>query len=178
MSGSKKTRFGNKYGFFLSDASNEEVVSISKELTDEFSAQTKTVNCTALALLAISMGSMFLAISMVMDTSSVASTGYKNVLFLMRMIGIAFLCLSALVAALVVQKAMKVSSFSALIWRHIRETASDENTYEQINVVKTINFELSSAKSMIVTGSMMIVFSGIFLGFSYVIQMMAASGYL
>ena len=92
--------------------------------------------------------------------------------------GIAFMCITALIAFLVIQKVNKASSFSPLMWRHIRETASDETAYEQMDAVRSLDFFVSSAKNLNVTAALTLVLSGIFLGFSYIYQMMAASGYL
>ena len=171
----KPSKFSRRYETFLSEASNEEIVSISKELAEEMNAQIKSTTVTALTLLGISMGALILSISLVTD---LAASSIKNMIFLMRMISIAFMCITALIAFLVIQKVNKASSFSPLMWRHIRETASDETAYEQMDAVRSLDFFVSSAKNLNVTAALTLVLSGIFLGFSYIYQMMAASGYM
>lgn len=163
---------------FLSEASNEEIVSISKELTDEISSQVRTVGNTALTLLAISLISLILSISLVADLSGTLSGATKNTIFLLRMISIAFLCLTALIAYLVVSKTTYASSYSALMWRRIRETASDETVYEHMGAVRGLNYSLASSKNLSVLATLTLVLAGLFLGMSYIYQMMAVSGYL
>ena len=174
----KPSKFSRRYETFLSEASNEEIVSISKELAEEMNAQIKSTAVTALTLLGISMGALILSISLVTDLAASIASSIKNMIFLMRMISIAFMCITALIAFLVIQKVNKASSFSPLMWRHIRETASDETAYEQMDAVRSLDFFVSSAKNLNVTAALTLVLSGIFLGFSYIYQMMAASGYL
>ena len=174
----KLTKFSRRYESFLSEASNEEIVSISKELADEMNSQIKATNVNALTLLGISMGALILSISLVSDLSSSIASTIKNTIFLMRMISIAFMCMTALISFLVLQKVTAASSYSPLIWRHIRETASDEKAYEQMDAVRKLDFLVSSAKNLNVTASLTLVLSGVFLGFSYIYQMMAASGYM
>ena len=159
----KPSKFGRRYETFLSEASNEEIVSISKELAEEMNAQIKSTTVTALTLLGISMGALILSISLVTDLAASIASSIKNMIFLMRMISIAFMCITALIAFLVIQ---------------IRETASDETAYEQMDAVRSLDFFVSSAKNLNVTAALTLVLSGIFLGFSYIYQMMAASGYL
>ena len=174
----KLTRFSNRYSTFLSEASNEEVISISKELAEEFSAQIKSVNSNAVALLGISMVTMIFAISLVTDLSSTVSAAVKNTIFLMRMISISFMCLTCLIAYLVMQKISRASSVSPLMWRHIRETATDENAYELIDAVRALDFAVASSKNLNTTAALTLMLAGLFMGFSYVYQMMAAAGYL
>lgn len=174
----KLPKFSRRYESFLSEASNEEIVSISKELADEMNSQIKSTNVTALTLMGISMGALILSISLVTDLSTTIASTIKNTIFLMRMISIAFMCITALISFLVLQKVIKASSYSPLIWRHIRETASDEKAYEQMDAVRSLDFLVSSAKNLNVTAALTLVMSGFILGFSYIYQMMAASGYL
>lgn len=174
----KLTRFRNRYSTFLSEASNEEIVSISKELTEEFSAQIKSVNSNAVALLGIAMVAMIFAISLIADLSTSVSAAVKNVIFLMRMISVSFMCLTCLISYLVLQKISSASSVSPLMWRHIRETATDENAYELIDAVRALDFAVASSKNLNVTAALTLMLSGLFMGFSYVYQMMAAAGYI
>ena len=174
----KLTRFRNRYSTFLSEASNEEIVSISKELTEEFSAQIKSVNSNAVALLGIAMVAMIFAISLIADLSTSVSAAVKNVIFLMRMISVSFMCLTCLISYLVLQKISSASSVSPLMWRHIRETATDENAYELIDAVRALDFAVASSKNLNVTAALTLVLSGMIMGISYIYQTMAAAGYM
>ena len=84
--------FEKRYDSFLSEASNEEVVSISKELMDVIATQIRSINLNALTLLGISMASLILSISLVSDLSSSITGSTKNIIFLLRMTSIAFMC--------------------------------------------------------------------------------------
>ena len=174
----KLTRFSKRYSSFLSDASNEEIVSISKELADEFSSQIKSVNTNAMALLGISIIALIFAISLVTDLSSTVSVAVKNVIFLMRMFAVTFICLTCLICYLVIQRVSRASSVSSLMWRHVRESASDDKAYELIDAVRVLDFAVASAKNLNVTATLTLMLGGLFMGFSYVYQMMVGAGYI
>ena len=53
--GRRFSKFSKKYSLCLAEASNEEIVSISKELTDEIAVQVRAVNIAALAILSVSV---------------------------------------------------------------------------------------------------------------------------
>lgn len=178
MSNRKRVpHFGQRYDSFLSEASNEEIVSTSKELMDVIASQIRLININALTLLGISMASLILSISLVADLSSSIGSSVKNVIFLLRMISIAFLCITGLIAYLVLQRVMRASSYSPLYWRHVRETATDESAYEQMDSVRQLDFTITSARNLNLTATLTLVIAGLFLGISYIYQMMAASGY-
>ena len=85
----KNGKFSKKYGLFLSDASNEEIVSVSKELLNGMSDEVKSVNATALALLASSLVSLILLISLVSGMDSTLTGNLKAIIFLTRISAIA-----------------------------------------------------------------------------------------
>jgi len=83
-----------------------------------------------------------------------------------------------MIAYIVIQRISSASSFSPLMWRRIRETATDENTYEQMDAVRALDFALVSAKNLNVTATLTLVLSGMIMGISYIYQTMAAAGYM
>ena len=178
MSRKRISSFEKRYDSFLSEASNEEVVSISKELMDVIASQIRSINLNALTLLGISMASLILSISLVSDLSSSITGSTKNIIFLLRMTSIAFMCITSLISYLVIQRVMRSYSHSPLYWRHVRETATDESAYEQMDSIRNLDFTITSARNLNLTATLTLVMAGLFLGFSYIYQMMAASGYL
>ena len=75
-------KFSGKYGLFLSDASNEEIVSVSKELMNGVSSEIKSVNSTAIGLLGVSILSVIFLISFI-STAEISVTGtLKAIVFL------------------------------------------------------------------------------------------------
>ena len=138
-------KFSKKYGLFLSDASNEEIVSVSKELLNGMSDEVKSVNATALALLASSLVSLILLISLVSGLDSSLSGTLKSIIFLTRISSIALLCMSALTASLSISKMSDASSISSILWRNIRETADDEKAFERTQAVKAIGDLVTSS---------------------------------
>ena len=94
----KLGKFVKKYGLFLSEASNEEIVSVSKELMNEMSSEVKTTNVGAVSILATSIVSLILMISLIsgMDTSLVGTA--KSIVFLTRITAVALLCISSILA--------------------------------------------------------------------------------
>lgn len=170
-------QFGRKYDLFLSEASNEEIVSISKELLDVFDARLRSINLNALTLMGISMVSMILSISLVSDLSTALSGSTKNIIFLMRMIAIAFMGLTLLVSYLALQKVSQAIAYAPLYWKNVRETATDESAYQHSDSIRTIDFMAGSAKNLNLVATLTLVIAGLSLAVSYIFQMMAASGY-
>ena len=175
--GNGLNKFSGKYGFFLSEASNEEIVSISKELTDEMSEQIKMVNNTAIALLGFSVISLVLSITLI--ASSMSATGtYGTMVFLFQVLGIALLALSAFFAYLGIQGMLNASSIPTVIWRNVRETANDDKAYEQMGAVKQLNKLLVAAKSNARFASLSLAFGGLCIGLAYIVQLLATYGYI
>ena len=171
-------KFSKKYGLFLSDASNEEIVSVSKELLNGMSDEVKSVNATALALLASSLVSLILLISLVSGLDSSLSGSLKSIIFLTRISSIALLCMSALTASLSISKMSDASSISSILWRNIRETADDEKAYEQTQAVKAISMLVNSSKKTMKITAIAIAVAGVILGFGFVFELLAASSYI
>ena len=174
----KTGKFSKKYGLFLSDASNEEIVSVSKELLNGMSDEVKTVNATALALLASSLVSLILLISLVSGMDSTLTGNLKAIIFLTRISAIALLCLSAFTASLSISKMSDASSISSILWRNIRETADDERAYEQTQAVKAIGVLVTASKRMMKLTAVAIAIAGMILGFGFVFELLAASSYI
>ena len=171
-------KFSKKYGLFLSDASNEEIVSVSKELMNEMSSEVKTVNGTALSLLAASLVSLILMISLVssLDTSLIGTA--KSVVFLTRITAIALLCMSAVVSGIIIMRMSDASSISSILWRNVRETADDERAYEQTQAVKVIGDMLNSSKNQMKLSAISIAAAGIILGFGFIYELLIVAGYM
>lgn len=174
----KLPRFGKKYGFFLSDASNEEIVSISKELSDEMSDQARFANGTSIAVLGIAVFSVILSILLISGLDASVSGSAKSTIFLFRMISVAFFGLASLVAYVALANTLEATSVSTLLWRHVREPASDENAYEQMQAVRKLGHMVILAKNLVRMSLLILVIGGLMLGTSYIYQMMILSGYI
>lgn len=174
----KMGKFSKKYGLFLSDASNEEIVSVSKELMNEMSSEVKTVSGTALGLLAAAIVSLILMISLVSTLDSSLSGTSKSIVFLTRITAIAFLCMSAVVSSLILARMSDASSISSILWRNVRETANDEKAYEQTQAVKAISTLLSSSKNQMKMSALTIAFAGIILGAGFIYELLVSASYL
>ena len=171
-------KFSGKYGLFLSDASNEEIVSVSKELMNGMSSEIRTVGGTALGLLAASLVSLILMISLVSGLDSDLSGMSKSVVFLTRITAIAFLCLSAVMSSLILARMSDASSISSILWRNVRETANDEKAYEQTQAVKAISTLLTSSKNQMKMAAIAIAFAGIILGAGFIYELLVSASYL
>ena len=172
-------KFGKKYGLFLSDASNEEIVSVSKELMNEMSSEVKTVNGTALAILSASLVSSILMISLIsgMDSTSLVGTS-ESIVFLTRITAIAMLCISAVISGIVMFRMSDASSISSILWRNVRETADDERAYEQTQAIKVISTLLSTAKRHVKMCAAAMAFAAIALGSGFIYELLVAASYI
>lgn len=174
----KTGKFNRKYGLFLSDASNEEIVSVSKELMNEMSSEVKTVNGTALGLLAASLVSLILMISLVSGLSTTLTGTSKSIVFLTRITAIALLCMSAVVTSMIISRMSDASSISSILWRNVRETANDEQAFEQTQAVKAISTMLTSSKNQMKLTAMAIAMAGIILGAGFIYELLVSASYL
>ena len=174
----KIAKFAKKYGLFLSDASNEEIVSVSKELMNGMSAEIKTVNNTAVAVLASSVVALILMISLISGlNSSLTGTG-KSFVFMTRITAIALLVITSALACKVMMRMSDASSISSILWRNIRETASDESAYEQTRAVTVIGSILMASKQHLKLAALAIAFSSIVLGSGFIYELLVAASYL
>lgn len=171
-------KFGKKYGLFLSDASNEEIVSVSKELMNEMSSEVKTVNTTALALLAASLVSSILMISLVSGMGSTLVGTSQSIVFLTRITAIALLCISAVIASIVMLRMTDASSISSILWRNVRETADDERAYEQTQAIKVISTLLNTCKKHVKISAMAMAFAVIALGSGFIYELLVTASYI
>ena len=171
-------KFSGKYGLFLSDASNEEIVSVSKELMNGVSSEIKSVNSTAMALLGVSVLSMIFLISLI-STADITVTGaLKAIVFLTRILSIALLCLAAIFAGIIIGKAADASSIASLLWRNVRENVSDEKAYEQIQAVRVAGTLLTSSKALVKVAALTVAIAGVILALGFVLELLSAYSYI
>ncbi len=176
--GTRLNKFSRKYGLFLSDASNEEIVSVSKELTAELAYQVKSVNTVGLATLMSTLLSLIFLVTFVSSTPTSLYGTEKSVVFLTRILSISLLCISVLLSGLIVSRMSDASSISTIFWKNIRETANDERAYEQTQAVRTISSLVNSSKNLVKYAIMTISLAGLVLGFGFVYEMLVVANYL
>ena len=117
-------KFSRKYGLFLSNASNEEIVSVSKELMNGLSAEMKVTHNTSVALLATSMVTLIMMISLISGMSSTLIGTAKSIILLTKITAIAMVCISAVLSAKVIMSMSDASFVASILWRNVRETAA------------------------------------------------------
>ena len=171
-------KFARKYGLFLSDASNEEIVSVSKELMNEMSTEIKTVNNTSVAVLASSMVALILIIAFVPGVSTTLTGSGKSFVFLTRITAIALLCISSALSCKVMVSMSDASSISSILWRNVRETADDESAYEQTQAVGTIGNLLMASKQHIKMAGLAVAASVILLGAGFIYELLVTASYI
>ena len=171
-------KFSRKYGLFLSDASNEEIVSVSKELMNGMSAELKITHNTAVALLATSLIGLIMMISLISGMSTVLIGTAKSIIFLTKISAIAMICIAAVLSAKVIMSLSDASFIASIIWRNVRETANDESAYEQTQAVRVISSILVVAKQYIKLAALAVAISIVLLGAGYVYEAMVAAGYI
>ena len=171
-------KFSRKYGLFLSNASNEEIVSVSKELMNGMSAELKITHNTAVALLATSLIGLIMMISLISGMSTVLIGTAKSIIFLTKISAIAMICIAAVLSAKVIMSLSDASFIASIIWRNVRETANDESAYEQTQAVRVISSILVVAKQYIKLAALAVAISIVLLGAGYVYEAMVAAGYI
>ncbi|MBO6084543.1 MAG: hypothetical protein J6O90_05640 [Candidatus Methanomethylophilaceae archaeon] len=171
-------KFVKKYGLFLSDASNEEIVSVSKELMNEMSGEVKTVHNGAVAILATSIVSLILMISLISEMSTSLVGTSKSIVFLTRITAVALLCISSILACRVMMSMSDASSISSILWRNVRETADDESAYEQTQAVSVISSLMTSSKQHVKMAALAIALAAIILGAGFIYEMLVVASYI
>ncbi len=170
-------RFSRKYSLFLSEASNEEIVSISKELSGEMANQVRLMNVTAVALLAVSSMVLLVGVFLISLIDGPV-TKFNTFIVFARIGALALMCIAASLASMAVSKSLKASSMSPLMWRNIRETPDDEAAYEQTAAIGRLNKLLFTGRNDIRMSSMMLVLGSIILAVTYAVEMFSSMGYL
>lgn len=173
---SRLDKFSQKYDFFLADASNEEIVSISKELSDELATQTKSLNATAIAMIGIC--SFALMFSIMLVSQSTESGTLKTAIFFLRIAAVAFMLIALIMSVMASSKALRASSISPMMWRNVRETASDEKVYEQMAAISELNKTVFKSKNNIRMSSLFLFIGGACLAFAFIVSLLAANGYI
>ena len=178
MVGKKSSfKFSKKYSLFLSEASNGEIVAISKELSGEMAAQTRLLNITAVALLAVASTALLIGVFLVSQVDAPISK-FNTIMTFCRFGALTLMCIGAGLAAMAVNKAIKASSMSTLMWRNVRETPSDEAAYEQTKAITQLNRLLFTGRNDINMSSMMIALGSILLATTFAVGLLADMGYL
>lgn len=177
MAGFKLPKFGKKYQFFLSEASNDEIVSISKELSDEMAAQSESLMRSSSVLLATSLFATFMLLFLMLLRLE-ESTAYDTPVMFIRIGAMAMLFIATAMSSSALKMAIGVSSSSPMMWRNIRETANDDAAYEQIAAINKANKllfigrnNLNMASTMLVVGSMIAILT-------YLFVMIVSAGYI
>ncbi|MCQ2085085.1 MAG: hypothetical protein MJZ21_02935 [archaeon] len=174
----KLNKFSGRYDSFLSDASNEEIVSISKELTDEMASQVRLVNNSGIALIGISLFLMSMSILLFSTSTSTFSGTSRSIILVLRVLALALMCVSAAMGAMAVVKSVNASSVSTMFWRNVRETADDEKVYEQMMAIRSLNFLISASKNNLKSSVMYLIVGGICVGLAYLYELLLAAGYI
>lgn len=171
------SKFSRKYSMFLSEASNEEIVSISKELSDEIAVQTRAINIAALILLTLSVVALLLIVFLLSMVGAQVSS-LSRVISFMRFGSLAMVCIAAVLSSSALSKALRALSASPLMWRHVRETATDEMVYEQTLAINRLNRLLFRARNLLSSSSMLLVLGAIVMAITYAIELLMSMGYL
>lgn len=175
-----KRRFSNfstKYSQFLSEASNEEVVAISKELSDEIANQVRVVNIASLVVLSITVISLLFVVFLISVIEGPVTSLSKIVSFI-RFGTLAMFCLAALLSSSALSKALRALSASPLMWRHVRETATDELVYEQSLAINRLNKLLFRSRNQLSTSAYLVVTASVVLGITYAMDLLSSMGYI
>ena len=171
-------KFSRKYGLFLSNASNEEVVSVSKELMNGMVTEVKITLNTAIAVLATSVIALLLMISVISGASTTLVGTAKSIVFLTRIAAIALVCITTVFSAKVIMSLSDASFIASVIWRNVRETASDESAYEQTQAVRVIGSIMSVAKQYIKLAALALALAVVLLGAGYLYESLIVAGYI
>lgn len=174
----KTTKFGDRYSSFLSNASSEEIVSISKELSDELTAQSKSICTMGVSLIAISLISLMISAVYIAGSTMTVVGASKSLLLILELLCLSLIGLSIIFSGLAVLKSMNVSSVSALFWRHVRETADDEKVYEQRVAIDHVNMLVSTSKQNIKSAVILLVAGGLSLCIYGIYAILVSAGYL
>ena len=109
-------KFSRKYGLFLSNASNEEVVSVSKELMNGMVTEVKITLNTAIAVLATSVIALLLMISVISGASTTLVGTAKSIVFLTRIAAIALVCITTVHA---VTARLRIQHLFKFYWKYV-----------------------------------------------------------
>lgn len=173
----KLNKFSRKYSWFISEASEEEIVSISKELFEVMSQQIKSLLAIAPMLLAVCITSLIATLWIIFNLDAEIRE-FERPIELVRIMSVGVMCLGVAASSMALDSSLKSSSSSALMWRRVRETADDQNVYEQRLTIVRLNKMLNSIKNRM-TASIILTISGVIIvALTYVVIMLSDMGYI
>jgi len=175
--GFKLPKFGSKYQFFLSDASNDEIVSISKELSDEIVLQASSMTRSSIAAMALDAAILF-CILIMMLLGLGYQTQYDSIFIFVRIGVLAVLCIALFMSSSAFSKGIRVQSVSTIMWRTIREAPNDEAAYEQIAAINRANKMMFTGRNDLSTSNMLVILSVVITVIIYIIGFLTHEGYL
>jgi len=105
-------------------------------------------------------------------------TSYDSYFLFIRIGILALMCIATIMASSAVSKGIRVSSVSTLMWRSVRETASDESAYEQIAAINRANKLMFTGRNDLNTSSMLMVLCIILTVILYIVGILSSEGYL
>ena len=172
----KMMRFSKRYGMFFSDASNEEIVSISKELSDEMVGRIRSLSTLSIGVLAVSVA---IALSLLALTAVLPINDAHRMLFLFaRLFGMMLACVGTVLAYISLDKFMSAGATSSLMWRNIRETADDEKVYEQRMTIERTGKLLSIGNNDLVLAAGFDILSIVIFVVSFVVELFVENGFI
>lgn len=176
MARGQSFRFSRKYSLFLSEASNEEIVSISKELSSEMATQTRTLAVTAVGMVIAAAVVPMVAVLLIQQAGDTV-TAYDTAVKFVRFLSLAMMCISALTAMMAVSRSLKASSMSTLMWRNVRESPSDESAYEQTNAMNRLNRLLFTGRNNLRVSAMLLAAAVTLFTATFAFEMLSVMGY-
>ncbi|MDO5861811.1 MAG: hypothetical protein Q4Q58_03345 [Thermoplasmata archaeon] len=168
-------RFSSKYSLFLSEASNEEIVSISKELSEEVAGQARTLSYMSVVMVIASALVPLVSIFLIQAGSTV--TNYDVIVKFVRFAALAMMCIAAVTSMMSANKALRALSMSTLMWRNVRESPSDESAYEQTNAMSRANKLLFTGRNNLKVGISLLAAGVTLFTATYAFEMLSTMGY-
>lgn len=169
-------RFSRKYSLFLSEASNEEIVSISKELSGEVAAQARTLSYMSVVMVIASSLVPLASVFLIQQAGSTV-TNYDVIVKFIRFGALAMMCISAMTSMLAANKALRALSMSTLMWRNVRESPSDESAYEQTSAMSRANRLLFTGRNNLKVGVSLLACGVALFTATFAFEMLSVMGY-
>jgi len=173
----KLKNFSKSYSMFISKASKDEIIYISKELSNELAEQSNDLRRNSLWVLTVSIIAL-IASSIIIILNGTVSGQYLNLTTIMKLVSLLFMCVAIALACMSVEASITASSMSPLIWRKIRENVDDAKANEQIEAIRLLNKKVYTGRNLMSFSVYCISLGAIVMALVLIVSLMVSAGYI
>jgi len=171
----KLKNFSKSYSVFISSASNDEIIYISKELSNELAEQSNDLRRNSLLILTVSIVAM-LASSIIIVMNGMLSGQYQSVMAVLKLVSLLLMAVAIILACFAAESSIMASSMSPLMWRRIRENVDEAKVNEQIEAIRLLYKKVYTGRNLLSFSIYTLSIGAVVMAFVLIISLMVSAG--